>query len=907
MRIYGQFNNTDGETIYLNIITHGDSSNELEITRENGIWFTGDPIQITCEVEDSFQHILKKSATINLATRNYVGDILFADNARDAEVTITKNNTCIFYGFVEPNVFEQEYSRSIDGFTLNCIDALSTLQYYKYNNITLTNFETKKSTSTLRTLKQLLDICLENAIVKGDILYDQSKGLDSISTATVFSDLAINESYIIGETYEDTWTNEEVMEEVLKYLNLHIIQMGYDYYIFDWQTLKEQRNSWLNLVDDTTYQLAFYNTTMTSDLHASDDTNITIGEVYNQISVRDNIEGLDTIIESPFDKDTLGSYYAGKQLYMTEYFAEGSGDNAHDAVVNMVRGNPTTYKNAKQIDWYIQALKSNTWKFYYNGGQNLVDELCERDGNKYINQWKVAKYLKEHSLTPFMFKMGSVDIPLSSTADNSPKAKITMSNYLYISVNGNEYDTENSQTPNDSQIEDAQPMIEYISPNSGGVFSPVDDDTTNYLVFSGKMLLQPIVYESSETFADRVNNYQNIYDHGMRKTEDIDAIVPYYEGYENRPTQPYLQSNLVKSANNSEGRYYTRKFWTVENPTDEPTTYLTDGSAGIQPWTDDQSAHGYQYNYTAKWNNIDYYTKLPILECELIIGNKRLVEENMDEYGNSEFHWYPLGQEPTVEQDGQTYTLKTFTLGVNPKIEDYIIGQEHDLQNTISYRMNLETEGTAIPIKKSDALSGAVIFRILGPVNALWNQVNRRTHRHVIFWRHTTWNSNMHFLMSHIENIILKNLECKVYTDNAGYEIYENNDLIYMSDETDRFVNKKDDIEFKFITQLTTQEALQKGIKTSINVNSVINANTGQAITSLYNAITDETAKAEEHYVDQYYTEFSEPKIIMTSTLHTLPTLTTKYTSNILNKDFIVQGTDYNVKRNITTITMKQE
>jgi len=905
MRIYGSFRNIINELVSVEIITHGSTTVQKEIKKENGLWFSGDPVQITCEIEDTFQHLIKKSATINLVTRNYLGDTLFANNARDIEVTITKNGQCLFFGYLEPNTYEQGFALPLEEFTLNCIDALSTLQYYKYNDITLSNFNLKKSTSTLKTFKQLVNICLTQDIVKGAILYDKSKGVDTLSVATLFDDLSINDSYIIGEDYEDVWTCEQVLEETLKYLNLHIIQMGYDYYIFDWETLKNQESSFVNLVDDTTYQIAFHNTLLTGSLHASDDTNITIGEVYNQISVKDNLESLNEIIQSPFNKDTIDGYNNGKQLYMTEYFAEGSGDNAHDAVVNMVRGKPTTYKNAKQIDWYMQALKSKTWKLYHNGVS--VDNLMEKtQQGEYINQWKVAKYLKEHSLTPFMFKMGSVEIPLSSTADNSPKSKITMQNYLYISINGNEYEGEQTHSPSDADIENAQPMVEYISGNSGGVYSPVDDKTTNYLVFSGSLLLQPIVYESSQTFADRVNNYQNIYDHGMRKTEGTDAIVPYYEGYEHRPTQPYLQSNLVKSANNSEGRYYTRKFWTIEHPTDVESTYLTDGSAGVQPPTDDQSAHGYKYNYTAKWDNVDKYSKLPILECELIIGNKRLVEENMDEYGNSEFHWYPLGEEPTVEQDGQTYTLKTFSLGVNPKIEDYIIGQEHNLQNTISYRMNLETEGTAIPIKKSDALSGAVIFRILGPVNSLWNQVNRRTHRHVIFWRHTTWSSQMHFIMSHVENIIIKNFECKVFTDNAGYETYENNDLIYMSDETTRFVNKKDDIEFNFVTQLTTDEALQKGIKTSINVNAVINHNTGQAITSLYNALTDETAKPEEHYINQYYTEYSEPKIIMTSTLHMTPTLTDKFHSNILNKDFIPLSNEFNVKNNTTTIQMKQ-
>jgi len=39
-------------------------------------------------------------------------------------------------------------------------------------------------------------------------------------------------------------------------------------------------------------------------------------------------------------------------------------------------------------------------------------------------------------------------------------------------------------------------MIEYIGNNSGGVFSPTDDFTTNYLVFSGEMCLMPIQKET---------------------------------------------------------------------------------------------------------------------------------------------------------------------------------------------------------------------------------------------------------------------------------------------------------------------------------------------------------------------------------------------------------------------------
>ena len=193
---------------------------------------------------------------------------------------------------------------------------------------------------------------------------------------------------------------------------------------------------------------------------------------------------------------------------------------------------------------------------------------------------------------------------------------------------------------------------------------------------------------------------------------------------------------------------------------------------------------------------------------------KRLIEKDIDIYGNSTFEWVNVGQEPYeeyVDVDGTTKThqLKTFSLGFNPKIDDYIIGDEFDLQNTIDYTMNVDAEGTAIPIKKSDAISGAVIFRILGPINCLWNVITRR---HPTWFRHTKWYDSSRFILAHTENIIIKDFECKIYSNNGMNESFEDNDLIYISDETDRFVNKKDDIEFKFITQLSATECVEKGL-----------------------------------------------------------------------------------------------
>ena len=903
----GQFRNIEDELISVVINNNNGVNQTKNIVRENGLWFGAEPVVIEMDVDSTFEHILRKSATITLVTSSYNGGDLFAANARSVEVTITKGNEILFYGFLEPNTYSQGFAKPLEEFQLNCVDALSTLQYYKYNNISLTDFGAKRKNATIKSFKDLIDDCLDG-INNGNIYYDLSKGINQQRRYNIFDDCGVSELYIIGEDYEDTWTREDVLNEIMKYLNLHIVQHGNNYYIFDWQNLRNGNTSWYNIKTDETVTLNVNTVTFVNAMHGADDTSITVGEVYNQISVKDELESNETVITSPLEKEDLNSVYASKQLYMTEYISEGSGDTAHDAMIDMLQGRTTTYKDAKQIDWFIQAMNSKNWKFYHNDGTTSteLDTLPEKSGDTYINQWKMAKYLKANQCVPYIFKLGSVE--QKSLSDNSPVSKIDMTPYLFVSVNGNEIDYEGSQSPDDTTIENAKPIMEYVGNESGGVFSPADDNTINYLVFSGEMFLQPIVYESSSTVASRTNNYEDIMNNGMAKSEGVHARVPYY-GYVRDSTiiPGLLTNNLVKSDNNTEGRYYVRKFYTQAYTNVKPTAseYLKDGSAGIQPWTEDKSAHGYVYNGSKMGDGIDTFTKLPILECELIIGNKRLIETDMDEYGNSTFQWVAIGSEPTRTYNGVTYPITTFSLGVNPKVGDYIIGQEYNIQNTIDYTMNLDTEGTAIPIKKSDALSGAVIFRVLGPINSIWNETVRR---HPIFFNHVNWADDYRFILSHIENIIVKDLECKIYSDNAGFDIDNSNDLIYMSDETNSFVNKKDNIEFKFITQLTSAEASQKGVNTGINMNAVINMITNTPLNTLYNNVTTENAKAEEHYVDQYYREYSSPKILLTSTMHNDNRIAFNnlYTSTVLNKTFFIQSMNFDVKMNKNEITYKE-
>ena len=873
MYIHGDFRDVNNVLYSVHILSDNDKTKEL-IIGEKGLLFSGSPISIETDIDDTFQTIIRRSATINLVTSDYIGDKLFANNSRNIKVNIYKEDLCIYAGFVEPNTFSQPFANGLEEFTINTTDALTTLQYYNYGDVTLKTYLKAKKDAKVKTFKDMLDQMLGDILdidivngTSGVIYYDLSKGITKGKESTIFNDCSMSELYLLGDEADDVWTNEDVLEQMLQYLNLHIIQDGLDYYIFDWNSIKNRRTNWQNM---TLRAVTLQNPSvieMTSEMHSSNDTNLSVADVYNQVSVKCKLEDQEDVIKSPMDSDSLSSLYNGKQKYMTEYISEGEGRRANNAFFDMIHDRTTTYDCCRTVDWYLQAMYNRNWNFITPNGD--ITDLCEFGNNMYINQWKLPKYLKDNQLIPSLFRMGSVEKKPNIT-DNSPTSKIDMSSYLFISINGNGDDTETNHSPSDQTLQNRSGMIEYIGNSSGGVFSPTDDVTTNYLVFSGKLCLMPI----------------------QKETDKFSTLLNYDRGSYWHKTVP--------SDNNGDGRYYTRKWYNQTRPSDEATSYIK-GALSLHPWTKDKANHELQYNYTSNGDSTDKFSKLPVLECELIIGNKRLIETNIDIYGNSTFKWVEIGKEPIIDGD----KITTFSLGINPKIGDKIIGDEFSIQNNISYTMNLETEGTAIPITKDDALSGAVVFRILGPINLTWNDI---TKRHKTWFRHTKWYNNTKFVLSHLENIIIKDFECKVYSDQAGNDSDEDNDLIYMSNETDKFVNKKDDTEFKFITQLSSAECIQKGIKNSINLNAVIYTNTRTPLESIYNATTNETAKPEEHYINQYYLAYSKPKLIMETDLHDTDDISIQniFHSKVLKRNFFVQSINRDLKEASVHIKLKE-
>ena len=890
MYLHGHFYNQREERIEVHILTGGDRTKETVIGEKNGeLSFTDDPVELTSQVNDTFDHLLCQQATVRLLARNFVPDF-FCASCRDAVVNIYREGKCLFAGFIEPQSYSQGYNEEFDEIELSCIDALTALQYAKYRDVGSLGvlYNVVKAEAEQRTflamLKEILGgVTAELDIVGGNAmryLYDGSKAVDDLAGNhyAIFGQLTVSELLFLGDEEDDVWQQDEVLEEILKYLNLHIVQDGFTFYLFSWESVKgDERIYWRDLLTGASVTTARQTTDIVTGLVTDTDTTISVGEVYNKIMLTAKVESMESVIESPLDNDLLKSPFSNKQKYMTEYSSDGEGSKAINAFDAMTHGQETSYSGGCVTDWYVQMMNNSQWLFPKSGSGNLMEEYCSEGRNQHI----LPNWLAKNQGAAIM-ALGKVE-KKTDGKDNSPTSKVEMTNYLVVSVNGNCDDKEATTYPNTNSLKAGIPRAVYNGSMTGGVFSPTDEGTTNYIVLSGKLVLNPVMALT--------DTYKAIYNYDGGKWGNLFTGIGKWSGV------------TVPSRNNGDGRYYTQQWWKAATP-NETVVWDMETAHGFVPFTD-TGPQLYEFKYSAIGDGSDHISKVGVLACMLIIGDKCVVEKGT-EGQVTDFEWrkYKTLEECSNEDE---YYQQCFTIGFDPKIGDKIVGTKFDLQNNVNYELGIDAEGIAIPIKKADKVSGRVKFIILGPVNALWDVVTRR---HKTWFRHTKWNSTTIPLLAHVSSIMVEQFEVKIYSDNGLVNNTGDNDLVYMSDTKESFVNVKDDIEMKINSALTAAECQALDVTDSVKMSTPLNTLTGEGLLAVYDYSRGMSAKPEQLYVDYYYKEWHAPRVVMTQKLTDtdggIVSLFAHYRHPMMDKTFFVQGISRNLEEGYAEMTLKE-
>lgn len=874
MKIYGSFINEVGKEVKV-VIQIKDAiagGGEIEIgTEEAGLWFSGDdPVKIEAEMNDTFDHLLRHSATVRLLSREFRGE-LFQRNCRDAVVNIWEDGKCVFAGYVEPLAYSQPYNDVLDEVEISCVDALSALQYSKYMDVGSAGvrYRTAKRGSGRKSFAAILegilgDVSKEIALEgeeEGGWWYDGSRAVDNAEANRykVFEQIGVTDRLFFGDEEDDMWGKDEVVEEILKYLNLHIEMVGRDFYIFSWESVKEGKGiDWVDIRQRATGDKRAGRRTeggqrsLASGQASGTDARLNVGEAYNLLKLTAKTEGLDDVVVSPLDNDSLISVYDRKQKYLTEYSSGGEGVRACRAFGKMIAGNATDYSVAKMREWWIRVKRNVYWTMRDAGGDggDLVERYCKGG----LHQEALPNYLGAHT-GAMLIALGKVERD-TGKKDNSPTGKVDMSDWFVVSVNGNGKDGENDCYPNSESLKRECPVAVYKSGDSDAVYSPVDDDTTNYIVISGRVVLNPLMPTSG-------------------KFHDMQRVA--LKGWaEDGTANPYWLKGVVASSVHHDGRYYAREYWKEKDGS--PHEIVSDESdpAGFVPFTE-EGEKKYEYKYSAVGDRTDTISKVGVLQCMLRIGDKCVVE-TLGQGRPDNFVWqkYKTKEECRAEaaKGGLTgaeldtaaddmYYQQSFSIGFDPKIGDMLIGAEFEIQRNAEMDLELgigDADGMAIPIRRGDGVSGDVEFQVLGPVNVLWDDITRR---HPTFFRHTKWGKKSVPLMAHVSSVMVKQMEIKLYSDNGGYEIEGDKDIVYMSDTDEAFVNKKDDIEMKIHSALTSEECKDLGVKQAVYKSTAVRVDTGEAVREVYDYIRGESGKPEQMYVDSYYQEYHLPRVEM--------------------------------------------
>lgn len=782
------------------------------------------------------------------------------------------------------------------------------------------------------------------------VWYDQSKTYD---TANIFNELFINYGLVLGDSEDDIWTYQEILEEILRYLNLHIVMIGIDYYIFDWDTARTGLAvQWLDILTGDTKNSTYSIINVDKYMYSSDDTQLTVSDVYNQIQVKANMEELDEVIKSPFDDDSL-TEVERRMLYMTEYGTTGSDYKSFIPFTWLLRTDDSDNEDSNENTtytrkWYMQIFKNDKWSFLKNGIDNYSFIPVGSDGKQH-DSWTLLKKLYTDPFISAVVGFGS-----GSKVDNKNSANIEnitiKDKYICISINGNGVDEQSEKSryrytplpaifPQDTDLENANMRIDYTY-GSDGTYSASDENITNYIVFNGSIIMtipqatigvsgfnphikngEFTVFQSyNERYnmdtADANNNKDNE-SQGQycdfrvftRKNNNFITAKNYIEYTPNQIQSGYdFRGRLTASDDgDSRGHYYAQKYFKNETP-DMGDILLSPPIV--------QGDLDKRFKYSIADNGKSYYQDdtilyVDILACQLQIGNKYCVEDHNSE-GAKTFRWMTTqeledeGLYHVVQEGNTTKTIYDayIYLAINIDEGEFLIGESHDIYNNIDSTMGLDTTGMAIPMHASDRLSGDIKFSIIGPVNNTWDNGIRR---HPTWFRHTKLTENDISILPHVGQIWIKDFDVEIVSDNGKQTTGKNDDVVYCSDEQKKFIDKKDNINFKFTSTLTAEEATALGVNVTANKSNVCEED-GMGILYITNNITEETDKPEKHYVDAYYREYNDVKIIVETSLFDTNNIKmfNKYRIGYLNRSFYMYKYSRNIKSGMVTVSLKE-
>lgn len=374
----GTFESVNNTRYRVDINTGGSQRQELTLS--------GSPFVTQMDQSDEIIYTPAKyqTATVGFITPDYNLDI-YSPAAQGTKVELYEvgnSDTLMWTGYVTPNLYDQGFSKHIEEVQVECIDALSTLQYFKYST------ENKSTVTFWYIINKLIKQC--NAYTKFYI--SDNTQLTQNGNSCIARQLYISESNFFdekedGETDQDVaWTCQEVLEEICRYLGLTVIADKDSVYFVDYDAIKAGINTyWRYTVDNSSGQKVTVNFSKAitgSDFSATGST-LSLDNVYNKVNVVSDFNTFEDVIPGVFDNlvnitASSDSALANSTNINNGMYGEvvsGNGDNMIIMVDRVYNPQKNSYGDYNTVA--VKYYNNPNYKFYkYNSsGTDITNNV----------------------------------------------------------------------------------------------------------------------------------------------------------------------------------------------------------------------------------------------------------------------------------------------------------------------------------------------------------------------------------------------------------------------------------------------------------------------------------------------------------------------------------------------------
>lgn len=865
MDIHGEYINRRGERIRLYIRAGGAGDYEIGDKEGAEFYFTANAITIRNEANDLFDVMRRKSAEINLLCRNWHPE-LFSLSVRSAVVNIYIDSECVFAGFVEPQVYKQPYNSVYDTLSIHCVDLLTALNYSRYGEVTADDYHEKKQRAGVESLAAILKKIIRENSVGLDILNGretvmyEDESVRTLGGSCIFTNTYLTELLFFDDSTRDMWRSSKVVEEILKYLNLHIIQRGFDLFVFSWQSLKAGGGSFKELGGVSGKNLNGGSFDITEATSADCDTELEVHEAYNRFGIVCHLKREDDIFSSPFDRN-IAHVTERERLAMSEYKFVPKIDAEPHSDIHKVEYYDTVYVR----DWFFSRMRNDGWSFR-RVEERKEEQVCDMLFN-----------LQRHSYTAAMFVSRSE----KSASRHSQKVSTGKTRDIVISVNGTDVDYPRSPWWVFMNRYHQQPILSYKG-NRYANLSSADPSRVNYIVFKGSMLLEPVAWRSF--------SYSQKEDDGYDLSGYSASNQPFEDGYATLDSACYYRydangrAQVWKAKKDEQGTAGTGEWdYTEERRCFAPPS--PDMKPAYPPALREKGARMY----------------VPLLVCQLVIGDKVLTQRNASD--PTSFHWEDYEEKTDGWSEEEARNAQTFTLGVELSESDMLVGKELKIYNNITPEMGVSGNGTAIPIPSGSHVSGKVRFSVLGVSDPKAEDVDGTLQ--VADAREVSSGQEQP-IIPHVSNIFIRDFELTLGKNEDEGEKEDADTIHYRSANRGGYENEKDGIEFYIHSALTGDEIEMLGANDAGCLSVALSENKRDGVKQVFSA--GNIAKPEQLYLNAYHDELSRPKIELKQRVFgdKSVTLWDKWRSQSLGRDMYVQGYDLDLSDGEATLYLRE-